>query len=119
MTRSAVVLLSGGLDLMVCAALAREAGFSVIGLTIDYGQRHRIELELARVIAGGLDRPADRPSPRPAGVRRIRADRRCRSPKVGVGDGIPVTYVPARNTIFLSLALGLAEVTARAIFSSA
>jgi Predicted PP-loop superfamily ATPase len=51
---SAVVLLSGGLDSMVCAALARAAGFSVIALTIDYGQRHRIEIGAARKIASGL-----------------------------------------------------------------
>ena len=49
--RAAIVLLSGGLDSMVCAALAREAGFSVTALTIDYGQRHRVELDAARVIA--------------------------------------------------------------------
>ena len=117
MTRSAVVLLSGGLDSMVCAALAREAGFSVIGLTIDYGQRHRIELESARVIAGGLtDRQIVLPLDlRAFGGSALTAD--VEVPKVGVGDGIPVTYVPARNTIFLSLALGLAEASgARDIF---
>ena len=50
----AIVLLSGGLDSMVCAALAREAGFAVGALTIDYGQRHRVELESAKAIAAGL-----------------------------------------------------------------
>ena len=54
MTRRAIVLLSGGLDSMVCAALAREAGFEVLALTIDYGQRHRVELEAAKAIAARL-----------------------------------------------------------------
>jgi 7-cyano-7-deazaguanine synthase len=109
MTRSAVVLLSGGLDSMVCAGLARESGFSVIGLTIDYGQRHRVELESARAIA---ERLTDREIVLPLDLRAfggsaLTAD--VEVPKSGVGEGIPVTYVPARNTIFLSLALGLAE----------
>jgi len=94
---------------MVCAALAREAGFSVVGLTVDYGQRHRIELDSARLIA---DRLADRHIVLPLDLRQfggsaLTAD--VAVPKGGVEDGIPVTYVPARNTIFLSLALGLAE----------
>ena len=109
MTRSAVVLLSGGLDSMVCAALAREAGFEVIALTIDYGQRHRIELQAAARIAKGLAArhivlPLDL---RAFGGSALTAD--IDVPKAGVEEGIPVTYVPARNTIFLSLALGLAE----------
>jgi 7-cyano-7-deazaguanine synthase len=117
MTRSAVVLLSGGLDSMVCAGLARESGFSVIGLTIDYGQRHRVELESARAIA---ERLTDREIVLPLDLRAfggsaLTAD--VEVPKSGVGEGIPVTYVPARNTIFLSLALGLAEASgARDIF---
>jgi 7-cyano-7-deazaguanine synthase len=107
--KSAVVLLSGGLDSMVCAALAREAGFGVIALTVDYGQRHQIELEAARTIAGEL---ADRHVVLPLDLRAfggsaLTAD--IAVPKTGVAEGIPVTYVPARNTIFLSLALGLAE----------
>ena len=105
----AVVLLSGGLDSMVCAALAREAGFRVIALTIDYGQRHRVELEAARQIAKAhadehVVLPLDL---RAFGGSALTADMAV--PKSGVGEGIPVTYVPARNTIFLSLALGLAE----------
>jgi 7-cyano-7-deazaguanine synthase len=105
----AVVLLSGGLDSMVCAALAREAGYEVIALTIDYGQRHRVELEAAKRIAASL---ADRHVVLPLDLRAfggsaLTAD--VAVPKEGVGEGIPVTYVPARNTIFLSLALGLAE----------
>ena len=105
----AVVLLSGGLDSMVCAALAREQGFEVIALTIDYGQRHRVELQAARRIAADLATrhvilPLDL---RAFGGSALTADMAV--PKDGVAQGIPVTYVPARNTIFLSLALGLAE----------
>jgi 7-cyano-7-deazaguanine synthase len=115
--KSAVVLLSGGLDSMVCAALAREGGFSVIALTIDYGQRHRVELEAARTIAAQL---ADRHVVLPLDLRAFGGSALTDDmpvPKNGGGDGIPVTYVPARNTIFLSLALGLAEASgARDIF---
>lgn len=115
--KTAVVLLSGGLDSMVCAALAREAGFAVIALTVDYGQRHRIELESARTIAGKLaNRHVVVPLDLTAfGGSALTGD--IAVPKDGVGEGIPVTYVPARNTIFLSLALGLAEASgARDIF---
>lgn len=109
MKRKAVVLLSGGLDSMVCAALAREAGFEVVALTIDYGQRHRVELESAAKIAARL---ADRHIVLPLDLRAFGGSALTADidvPKDGVSDGIPVTYVPARNTIFLSLALGLAE----------
>jgi 7-cyano-7-deazaguanine synthase len=115
--KSAVVLLSGGLDSMVCAGIAREQGLSVIALTVDYNQRHRAELESARAIAARL---AERHIVLPLDLRAfggsaLTAD--IEVPKHGVGDGIPVTYVPARNTIFLSLALGLAEASgARDIF---
>jgi 7-cyano-7-deazaguanine synthase len=115
--KSAVVLFSGGLDSMVCAALAREGGFSVIALTIDYGQRHRVELEAARTIAATL---ADRHVLLPLDLRAFGGSALTDDvpvPKHGLGEGIPVTYVPARNTIFLSLALGLAEARgARDIF---
>jgi 7-cyano-7-deazaguanine synthase len=108
-SRLAVVLLSGGLDSMVCAALAREAGFAVLALTIDYGQRHRVEIDAARAIAGQL---AERHIVLPMdltgfGGSALTAD--IDVPKDGVSDGIPVTYVPARNTVFLSLALAWAE----------
>jgi len=115
--KTAVVLLSGGLDSMVCAALAREQGFAVIALTVDYGQRHRIELESARAIAEAL---ADRHIMLPLDLRSFGGSALTGDiavPKEGVSEGIPVTYVPARNTIFLSLALGLAEASgARDIF---
>jgi 7-cyano-7-deazaguanine synthase len=115
--KTAVVLLSGGLDSMVCAALARESGFDVIALTIDYGQRHRVELESAQRIAARLaGRHIVLPLDLTAfGGSALTSD--IAVPKDGVGEGIPVTYVPARNTIFLSLALGLAEASgARDIF---
>ena len=107
--KSAVVLLSGGLDSMVCAGLARERGFSVVALTVDYNQRHRVELAAARRIASEL---SDRHIVVPLdltgfGGSALTSD--IEVPKDGVAQGIPVTYVPARNTIFLSLALGLAE----------
>ena len=115
--RQAVVLLSGGLDSMVCAAIARERGFSVIALTVDYNQRHRVELYAARRIAADL---ADRHVVLPLDLRAFGGSALTSDiavPKEGVGEGIPVTYVPARNTIFLSLALGLAEASgARDIF---
>lgn len=115
--KSAVVLLSGGLDSMVCAGLAREAGFSVTALTIDYNQRHRVELAAAETIATEL---AERHIVLPLDLRMFGGSALTDEidvPKDGIELGIPVTYVPARNTIFLSLALGLAEATgARDIF---
>jgi 7-cyano-7-deazaguanine synthase len=114
---TAIVLLSGGLDSMVCAGLARERGYQVLALTIDYNQRHRVELEAARTIAHAL---AVRHIELPLDLREFGGSAltsEIEVPKEGVGEGIPVTYVPARNTIFLSLALGLAEASgARDIF---
>jgi 7-cyano-7-deazaguanine synthase len=102
---------------MVCAGIARERGFSVIALTIDYNQRHRVELEAARTIAEAL---AERHIVLPLDLRAFGGSALTSDiavPKDGLGEGIPVTYVPARNTIFLSLALGLAEASgARDIF---
>jgi 7-cyano-7-deazaguanine synthase len=107
---AAVVLLSGGLDSMVCAGLAREAGFDLLALTIDYNQRHRVELDAARTIAATLG--AVRHVVLPLDLRRFGGSALTDDiavPKSGVGEGIPVTYVPARNTVFLSLALAWAE----------
>ena len=114
----AVVLLSGGLDSMVTAALALESGFVVHALTVDYGQRHRLELESAARIAAqlGLARHTQ-----------IALDLRAFGgsaltaaidvPKGGVGDDIPVTYVPARNLVFLALTTACAEAAgARDVF---
>jgi 7-cyano-7-deazaguanine synthase len=108
--QTAVVLLSGGLDSMVCAALAREQGFRVLALTVDYSQRHRVEIEAARQIATLI---ADRHIVLPLDLRAFGGSALTSDaavPKEGIQPGIPITYVPARNLIFLSLALGWAEV---------
>jgi 7-cyano-7-deazaguanine synthase len=116
--RKAVVLLSGGLDSMVCAGLSREAGFAIQALTIDYNQRHRREIEAAREIAAHLD--AERHVILPLDLRRFGGSALTSDiavPKDGVGPDIPVTYVPARNLVFLSLTLAWAEALgARDIF---
>lgn len=111
----AVVLLSGGLDSMVTASLAQEEGFEVHALTVDYGQRHRLELDSAKLIAEKL---------RLASHSQIALDLRSFGgsaltdsidvPKDGVGDDIPVTYVPARNLVFLALTTACAEATGAA-----
>lgn len=106
----AVVLLSGGLDSMVAGAIAREAGFRLHALTIDYNQRHRCEIEAAKAIAARLG--AERHIILPLdlslfGGSALTSD--IAVPKGGLGAEIPVTYVPARNLVFLSLSLALAE----------
>jgi len=106
----AVALVSGGLDSMVAAARAREAGFRLLALSIDYNQRHQVELAAARRVAQLLEAENHVVLPidlRAFGGSALTAD--IAVPKGGVGADIPVTYVPARNTIFLSLALGWAE----------
>jgi 7-cyano-7-deazaguanine synthase len=106
----AIVLLSGGLDSMVAAARAREEGFRLFALTIDYNQRHRIELEAAGRIAAMLE--AERHILLPLDLRAFGGSALTDDlavPKGGLTGDIPITYVPARNTIFLSLALGWAE----------
>jgi 7-cyano-7-deazaguanine synthase len=123
--RPAVVLLSGGMDSTTVTAIAREQGFEVHALSFRYGQRHAIELDAARRVAarlgvrqhvildidlrafGGSALTGDLPLPKDTPMDRI-------------GEAIPPTYVPARNTIFLSFALGWAEVLeARDIFIGA
>jgi 7-cyano-7-deazaguanine synthase len=109
-TTLAVALVSGGLDSMVAAARAREDGHRLLALSIDYNQRHRLELAAARRIAKllGAERHIVLPLDLSAfGGSALTAE--IAVPKDGPTDGIPVTYVPARNTIFLSLALGWAE----------
>ncbi|WP_310534175.1 7-cyano-7-deazaguanine synthase QueC [Novosphingobium sp.] len=115
---AAVVLLSGGLDSMVSAALAREAGFRVHALTIDYNQRHRIEIDAARKIAATIG--AERHEILKLDLRQFGGSALTDDiavPKGGLTDDIPVTYVPARNLVFLSLTLAWAEALgARDIF---
>ena len=115
----AIILLSGGLDSMVAGGLARAAGHSLYALTIDYNQRHRIELQAAARVAAMLC--VERHVVMPLDLTRFGGsaltDDMIEVPKDGIEPGIPVTYVPARNTIFLSLALGWAEaVGARDIY---
>ena len=106
----AVVLLSGGLDSMVAAGIAREQGFDLNALTIDYGQRHVREIESAKAIADRLG--AQRHVILPLDLRTFGGSALTSDiavPKEGVGDDIPVTYVPARNLVFLALTTAFAE----------
>jgi 7-cyano-7-deazaguanine synthase len=115
LVKKAVCLLSGGLDSATCLALARREGYACYALSFDYGQRHRVELEAARRVAeclgaerhvvaqigldafGGSALTADLAVPKARSL-------------AAMSHGIPITYVPARNTIFLSFALAWAEV---------
>ncbi len=118
----AVVLLSGGLDSATCLAIARSEGFECHCLTIAYGQRHAEEIEAARALADGLGAASHRCMSvdlRAFGGSALTDEidvPKSDVPFTTTDEGIPVTYVPARNTIFLSYALALAEVLdARAI----
>jgi 7-cyano-7-deazaguanine synthase len=114
----AMVLLSGGLDSMVTAALAKEAGFAVHALSVDYGQRHKLELQSAARIAQKLG--LARHTSLALDLRAFGGSALTDSidvPKGGVGDNIPVTYVPARNLVFLALTTACAEAAgARDVF---
>ena len=114
----AVVLLSGGMDSATCLAIAREAGLECYALSFDYGQRHTAELDAAAVLAAALGAEAHRILRMDLGALGGSAltDTNINVPD-SASDDIPVTYVPARNTVFLSFALGWAEVLdADAIF---
>jgi len=112
--KKAVVLLSGGLDSTTCLAMARAQGFEPVALAVAYGQRHAVELDRARVVAssmGAADFRLVRMDLRAIGGSALTADipvPKDRS-ESAMGHGIPATYVPARNTVLLALALGLAE----------
>lgn len=125
MLRKAVVLLSGGIDSTTALALAKAEGYEVHALTIDYGQRHNAELDAARRVARSLSAKEHRV---------IRVDLRAFGGSALTGDavvpkaeklderpqGIPATYVPGRNTVFLALALSWAEaIGATAVFIGA
>lgn len=118
----AVILLSGGLDSATVLAMARAEGWRSHALSIDYGQRHRAELAAAARVAGALGAAEHRVMTldlRAFGGSAL-TDASIEVPTRGPERGIPLTYVPARNTIFLSLALALAEVTeSDAIFTGA
>lgn len=106
----AVILYSGGLDSTTCLAIAKDQGFAPYALSFSYGQRHQHELEVAKLNArpmGAVDHLLVEFDLRKMGGSALTSD--IEVPKDGVGDDIPVTYVPARNTIFLSFALGWAE----------
>ena len=111
--RPAIVLLSGGLDSMVTAALAKEQGFSVHALSIDYGQRHARELKAAKQIASALS--VTKHTELRIDMRKIGGSALTDVfdvPKDGVGTVIPITYVPARNLVFLSICVAVAEAAA-------
>ena len=116
--QKAVVLLSGGLDSTTVLAMARAEGFACYTLSFDYGQRHRAELEAAEHIAkrlGAAEHKVIRMDLASIGGSAL-TDYSVAVPE-NAGEGVPITYVPARNTVFLSLALGWAEVLqARDIF---
>lgn len=119
MNKKAIVLLSGGLDSATCLAMAHQQGFSTYCLSFDYGQRHQTELEAAARVAKVLGACEHRVVKLDIGQFGGSAltDSNIAVPVDGVQPGIPVTYVPARNTIMLSFALAWAEVlAARDIF---
>ncbi|HXV21096.1 MAG TPA: 7-cyano-7-deazaguanine synthase QueC [Desulfuromonadales bacterium] len=109
--KKAVVLYSGGLDSTTCLAIARAEGFAPCAMSVAYGQRHAVELARAKEYAaqvGVEEHLVVDFDLRRIGGSALTAD--IAVPKEGVGSDIPVTYVPARNTIFLAFALGWAEV---------
>jgi 7-cyano-7-deazaguanine synthase len=114
-TKKAVVLLSGGLDSTTCLAMAKADGFEPVCLAVSYGQRHAVELQRARRVAESLgvkDFRLVTVDLRQVGGSALTADIDVPKdrPEGEMSHGIPITYVPARNALFLSLALGLAEV---------
>ena len=122
MTKKAVILVSGGLDSATTLAIAREAGFDCYAMSFNYGQRHQIELESAKIISknlGAVEHKVVNLGLGDIGGSAL-TDDKIQVPQdldEAISSNIPVTYVPARNTVFLSLALGWAEVLdAEAIF---
>jgi 7-cyano-7-deazaguanine synthase len=118
--RPAVLLLSGGLDSYTAGAIAKHEGFSIFALTLTYGQRHAAEISAARRIARALDAVRHLEVPvdlRAIGGSSLTSEAEVPQDRDDPASAIPSTYVPARNTIFLSIALGWAEVlNARDIF---
>ncbi len=114
--KKAVVLVSGGLDSTTCLAIAKAQGFDLYALTLFYGQRHKVELKAAKKVskAYGVKKQLELEVPLTAFGGSSLTDNKIKVPKTHsvkkIGKGIPSTYVPARNTVFLSLALAWAEV---------
>lgn len=111
-TPASVVLLSGGLDSCVAGAWVRSRGRALHAISFDYGQRHRTELDAAARVAealGAASRTVVAVDLRAIGGSALTSDAAVPKDREEIGAGVPSTYVPARNTIFLSLALGLAE----------
>ncbi|MFA6103524.1 MAG: 7-cyano-7-deazaguanine synthase QueC [Victivallaceae bacterium] len=111
MNKKAVILLSGGLDSATCLAIAKSDGFECYALSFDYGQRHECELQAAKTVAAAIgvsDHIVIKIDLRKWGGSALTSD--IAVPDAGSAAGIPVTYVPARNIIFLSFATGWAEV---------
>lgn len=116
MMKTAVILLSGGIDSTTTMAIAMSEGYELYALTIDYGQRHLVEIERARAIAAHFhvkEHKVVSVDLRGIGGSALTSDLRVPRDRTikDIADGIPVTYVPARNTIFLAIALSWAEVT--------
>lgn len=122
MTKKAVILVSGGLDSATTLAIAREAGYDCYAMSFNYGQRHQVELESAKIVSKAMGAKEHKVVHLGLGDIGGSAltDDELDVPKTldeTISEGIPITYVPARNTVFLSLALGWAEVLdAEAIF---
>jgi 7-cyano-7-deazaguanine synthase len=115
--KRAICLLSGGLDSATCLAIAKHEGFQTYALSFDYGQRHIVELESAQKVAQSLGADEHRIAKidlRVFGSSALTDDFEVPKDRASeeMSDGIPITYVPARNTIFLSFALAYAEVVA-------
>jgi 7-cyano-7-deazaguanine synthase len=110
---TAAVLLSGGMDSATAAAWARDAGYLVVALSVDYGQRHRVELDAARAVAAQLgiaDHRVVKVDLRPIGGSALTGGVAVPKDRLAAAGEVPVTYVPARNTVMLALLTGLAEV---------
>ncbi|EDN66230.1 ExsB family protein [Beggiatoa sp. PS] len=110
--KKAVILVSGGLDSTTTLAIAKSQGYACYALSFDYGQRHRIELQAARQVAehlGVVEHKFIHINLDSIGGSAL-TDTQINVPTQGLSDQIPITYVPARNTVFLALALGWAEV---------
>lgn len=115
-TKTAVVLLSGGLDSSTCAAIAKSAGFEIFAVSFAYGQRHSVEIECAKKVAEGLGVKEHKIITIDTGIFKnssltedIAVPKNRESKSSNSDDEIPNTYVPARNTLFLSYALSIAE----------